>query len=224
MCASYSTTPVPEPTSPWAKATRYSRSNYGHDPVTVRSPLSTPFDSASSSMDNHINPSSIAHCNSWGIPSSKEKCYSSDTSRRNSSRPDKKSSMHKPKFNTRSRLRCWPVVPSPPLDRPWMPPLSTSNKREPIASFTHFYFTKPFGMSVTTRQWSTHETTSIANYKRQDSRLPRPRLVQVLWLLLSPTSWHGSTTHLCVMRTRSHSSKMEATMTDTTSEVAVFTP
>ena len=224
MCDSYSTTPALEPISPWAKATQYSQSNYGHDPATVRSPLFTPFDSASSSVDNHTNPSSIERYSNWGIPSLKEKCYSSDTSLRNSSRPDKKSLTRVMKFDTHSRSKCWPAAPSLPLDRPWTPPSSVSNKREPTALSTHFYFAKPFGMSATMQQWSIRETASTVNCRQEGDHLHRPRPAQVLHLPLSSTFWHGSTMHRCVTHMRSHSSKTAATMTATTSEVAVFTP
>ena len=216
--------PAPEPISPWAKVTRYSRSNYERDPVMVRSPPFIPFDSASSSVDNRISPSSIERCSNWGIPSSKEKRCNSDTSLRSSSRPGKKSLTHTQKFDKRSKLNCWPVAPSPLLGKLWMPPSNASNKREPIAPSTRFYFAKPFGMSATTKHWSIRETTSTVNCRLEDDHLRRPRPARVLRLLPSSTFWHSSTTHLCATCMKSHSSRTEATTTDTMSEVAVFTP
>ena len=104
-----------------------------------------------------------------------------------------------------------------------MHPPTALNKLERTALSIRFYFAKPFGTLVTTRQWSTCETIFTANYKREDDRLRRTRLARILRLPTSPTSWNASTIRLCAMCTRNRSSKMEETMTDTTSEVAVFT-
>ena len=224
MYGSYSTTPAHTPTSPWVKDTQYLRLNCAHGLATVRNPPLTPFDSISSSLDNLTNSSSTELYNNWGTPSSKERCYSSDTSLRNFSRPDKKSSKLEPKFNTHSRSRCWPPAPSPPPAKPWTPPSHASNRLEPIASSTHFYFAKLFGMLATTKQWSTHEIISTVSCKLEDDHHHQIRPARILHLPISPTSWHDSTTRPCAMCMKNRSSKMEETTMGTTSEVTVFTP
>ena len=183
-----------------------------------------PFASVFSSTGNRTNLSSIEPYNNWEIPSSKERCYSSDTLLGNSRKPDKKSSTLAPKSDTPSRSRCWPVVPSLPHDKLWTLPSIASSKPEPTAPSIHFYFAKPFSMSATTMQWSTRETTSIASCKQGDDHLRPTRPTRILHPPTWPTSWQGSTAHLCMTCTTNHSSKTEETTTGTTSEVAVFTP
>ena len=224
MYGSYSTMLVPEPILPWEEDIRCSQSSYAPGPMTVRSPPFTPFASVFSSTDNHTNPSSIRPCNNWGTHSLKERCYSSDTSLRSFRRLDRKSSTHAMKSNTPSKLKCWPAAPSPPPDKPWTPLSNISSKPELTTLSTRFYFAKPFGMSEMTRQWSTRETTFIANYKQEDDRRHQTRPARVLRLPTWPVSWKGSTTHLCVTCTTNHLSKMEETTMGTVSEVAVFTP
>ena len=224
MYGSYSTTLAPEPILPWVKDTWCSRLSYVHDLAMVRSLLFIPFDSASSSTGNLINPSSTAPCSTWETPSLRERCCSFDTSPRNSSEPDRKSLMPVPKSDTRSRSRYWPAAPSPPHDRPWTLPSSVSNRPEPTTPSTRVYFAKPFGMSATMRQWSTRETDSTANYKREDDHPHQIRSPRILHLPTSPLFWHDSTTHLCTTCSRNRSSKTVETTMDTTSEVTVFIP
>ena len=190
----------------------------------VRSPLFTPSASAFSSTDNHINPSLTEPYNNWGTPSSKEKCYSSDTSLRNSRRLYRKSSTLAPKSDMPNRSKCWPLAPSPPLDKPWTLPPNISSKLELTAPSICFYFAKPFGMSATTMQWSTRGTTSIASCKRGDNHLHRTHPARILRLPTWPTFWQGSTTRPCATCMTNHSFKTEEMTTGTTSKVAVFIP
>ena len=222
--SSYSTTPARGPTSPWVRGTQCSRLNCTHDLTTVHTPPFTPFVNTSSKADNHTNTSSTKPYNSWGTRSSKEKCSSSDTSPRSFRRPDKKSSTLAWRSATLSKSRCWPLVPSPPLDKPWMRLSSVSSKPGLTAPSTRFYFARPFGMWVTTKQWSTHGTTSTASCRWEGDPHHRLRLVRVLHLPTSPTSWHGSTIRPCATCITNRSFKMEETATVTVSEVAVFTP
>ena len=217
-------TPALGPTSRWVKDIRYSRSNYERDLMMVRSPLSTPFGSAFLSPDNPINPSWTEPYNNWETHSSRARSYSSDTSLRNSLKPDKKSSMPAVKSTTHNKSKCWPAAPSPPLDKQWTPPSIDSSRPGPTTPSTLFYFIKPFGMLATTRQWSIHGTTSIANYRREDDRRHRVLQTDLLLPLTLPTFWHSSTTHLCGMCMTNPSPRMEGMMTATTSEVAVFMP
>ena len=204
--------------------TPYSQSSCAHGLVTERSPPSVPFNSGSSSSDNRTKPLSTEQYNSWETPSSRERCYSSDTLPKNSRRHDKKLSKHAPKFNTHNKSRCWQLAPSPLPVKPRTPQSNALNKPGPTASSTRFYFAKPFGMLATTRTWSTYETTSTVSYRREDDRHHQPHRARVLHLPTSLTSWHGSTTHLCATCTQNPSFKMVEMMTSTVSEVAVFTP
>ena len=129
-----------------------------------------------------------------------------------------------PKSDMPSRSKRWPLVLSPPPDKPSMPPLNISNKPEPIVPSIHFYSAKPFGMSATTMQWSTCETTSIASYRQGDDHRHQTRPAQILQLPTWPTFWLGSTTHPCTTCITNRSFKTEETMMGTMSEVAVFTP
>ena len=222
-CGSYSTTPARAPTSLWVKDTPYSRLNCAHGLARVRNRPSTPFDSAFSRVGSPINLLSIALYDNWETPSSKERYYSSDTSPKNYRRLDKKSSTCAPKFDTRNRSRCWLPAPLPLPAKLWTLRSNASNKPEPIAPSTRFYFAKPFGMSVTMKRWSTCETTSTANCRQEDNCRPRVHPSRVLHLPISLPSWHGSTTHPCVTCTTSRSSKTEGMTMITMSEVAVFT-
>ena len=224
MCGSYSMTLAHALISPWVKGTQCSQLNCAHDLATVRSPPSTPFISVSLSLDNPTNSSSTEPYNSWEIPSSRVRYYSSDISPKNFKKLVKKSSKLVPRSDTRNKSRCWPLAPSPPLDKLWTRPSNASNRPEPTTPSTHYYFAKRFGMSVTTKQWSTRETTSIASYKREDDRHRPTYRVRILHLPISLTSWHGSTTHRCGTCMTSPSSKTEETTMGVMSEVAVFTP
>ena len=216
--------PARVPISPWVKDTPYSRLNYAHGLAMVRNHPSILSNNTSSSLDNLTNSSSTEPYNNWETPLLKVKCYSSDTSLKNFRRPDKKLSKPAPPSDTRRESRCWPPVPSPLPAKPWMLLSSALNKPEPTTPFTRFYFAKLFGMSVTTKQWSTRETASTASCKREDDHHRQIHPVQILRLPTSPTSWHSSTTRPCAMCITSHSSRMAETMTDITSEVTVFTP
>ena len=184
---SYSMMPAPEPISLWVKDIRCSQLSCTHDLAMVHSPLFTPFDNAFSSMGNRINPLSTKLYTNWGTRSSKAKCYSSATSLRNSSKPDKKSLMPAPKSDMRSRSRYWPAPPLPLPDRLWTPPPNVSSRPEPTAPSIHFYFTRPFGMSATTRQWSTRENIFTASYKWEDDCHHRVLPTRILRPPTSPT-------------------------------------
>ena len=187
-------------------------------------PRSTRFANGSSRLDNLTRPSSIAPWNSLATLSSEERYNNSASLRKTSKTHDRRSSTLALASDTRNKSKYWPSVPSQPPDKLWTHQPTDSNKLGPTASFTPFYFAKPFGTLTTTKQWSTSENTSIANYKREDDHRHQTRPARVLHPPTSPTFWNASTIHPCVMCTANRSSRTEETMTSTTSEVAVFTP
>ena len=190
----------------------------------VRKPPLTPSGNVYSRPDTPTNPSSIEPCNNWETPSSKAKYPSSDTSPENYKKRDRRSSTPAPPSDTRSKSKCWPPAPSPPLDRPSMPPSIVSNEPGLTEPSTLFYFDKPFGMLVMTKQWSTQETSSTVNYRQEDDQHRQAQPVRILCLPTSTTYWHASTMHPCVTCTTNRSFRTEETTTGTASEVAVFTP
>ena len=70
--------------------------------------------------------------------------------------------------------------------------------------------------------WSMLRISYIVNYRQGDARLHLTLMTKGL-LVISTTCWHGSTTPQHVTTMSKLSSKTVVMMTDTKSEVAVFT-
>ena len=216
-------TQAPGLSSPWERDIPSLPSNCELDLEMALNPRSILFDSASSSMDSHTSNSLTMQFEDWETHSSKEKSFNSDNSLENSWKPDRKWSMHAPRSTTPSKLRCWPPVPSPLLDKLWTPPPRDSNKQGPITPSIPFYSARVFSMWAMTRQWLTHKTISAAN-----SRQEVDRCHQILQMPPRPTTsttfWHGSTIAPCATCIPNRSPKMVEMTITTMSEVAVFTP